>query len=215
MENYTKEELVANYKKFMKILEKYFEGERLEKLQEMYSPDNLGNRLILAPASGNLHYHSAYVGGYMDHIFNIGKAVQGVKILYEKMGGKVDFTDEEMYFSAIHHDLGKLGDLEFENYIPQDSQWHRENRGELFKQNPDIQFMKVPDRALYLLNLFGIDMTQKEWLSIKLSDGMYEDANKSYLKTFNHDFALTTNLPHIIHWADHLSCVVEADHNYD
>ena len=34
--------------------------------------------------------------------------------VYEEVGGVVDFTLEELVFSALHHDLGKVGDLEHE-----------------------------------------------------------------------------------------------------
>ena len=32
-------------------------------------------------------------------------------------------TEEELVFSAINHDLGKMGDEENESYIPQTDKW--------------------------------------------------------------------------------------------
>ena len=46
---------------------------------------------------------------------------------------------------------------------------------------------------------------------IKLSDGMYDEGNQQYLKTFNPDQALRTNLPYIIHSGDFLACHAEYD----
>ena len=63
--NYTEEQLQQNYERFIAALKKVFTGERLEKLLHMYSEGELGIELTLAPASGKLHFHSAYVGGYM------------------------------------------------------------------------------------------------------------------------------------------------------
>ena len=73
MKQKTEQELKANYEKFLKILEKYFTGERLEKLLHMYSESELGGNLMISPASGNLNFHNAYPGGYIDHIFNVTK----------------------------------------------------------------------------------------------------------------------------------------------
>jgi len=213
MKKYTDEELLCNYEKFMSMLSDNFEGTRLYKLEKMYDEEALGGRLILAPASGKVFRHNAYPGGYIDHVFNVVKAVQAAKILYLKMGGIVDFTDEEMMFAAIHHDLGKLGDENFEYYVPEGSAWHWENQGSRFKLNPEIQFMKVPDRALYILNHFEIPVTQSEWLGIKLSDGTYEKANHAYLIAYSKEQSLKTRLPYLIHWADHMAVVTESCYN--
>ena len=40
------------------------------------------------------------------------------------------FTQEELLFAAMHHDLGKLGDGTKPYYLPQDSEWHRKNKNE-------------------------------------------------------------------------------------
>lgn len=210
--SYTEKELFANYEKFLKQLEKFFTGERLTKLQHLYSENEYGYRAIMAPASAKEHFHNAYIGGYLDHIMNVLTTSFGVKKLYEARGGNVDFTDEELAFSAIHHDLGKLGDKEQgEYYQLQESDWHRKNRGEIFKFNPDLQYMDVVDRALFILQQYQITCTWKETLAIKLSDGLYHEANASYLKSYNPEHELKTNLPRVLHVADYISCRCEYD----
>jgi hypothetical protein len=209
MKNYTEEQLLELYDSFIQLIESKFDGERRDKLTEMYSFDELGGRLIVAPASGRDFYHNAYPGGYMEHVVNVYKASFALKVLFERMGGEVDFTDEELAFATIHHDLGKLGDDKFEYFIPETSAWHRDNLGSIFKMNPDIQFMHVPDRALYMLNHYGVDMTQAEWLGIKLSDGAYDETARSYLIQFQRDKAMKYSLPYFVHWADHFSTVLE------
>lgn len=209
MKEYTTEELQENYDKFINIVNSVFEGERLEKLLYMYSEDELGEELILAPASGKKNYHSAYVGGYLDHVMNVCKNAYNIKTMFEKAGGLINFTDEELFFSALHHDLGKLGDGEEPYYIPETSDWHRENRLSVFKNNPKLHWMDVTDRALWLLNKYGIKYTQKEMLGIKLADGLYNEATKKYFINYNDGGFLKTELPYIIHWADHMSCRVE------
>lgn len=212
MKEYSETELKNLYDKFMALVEKTFRGERLERLRKLYSEDAYGIRLVMAPASAKSHFHNAYVGGYIDHIMNVYRASIGTKKLWETMGATIDFTDEELVFSALHHDLGKLGDLQQgEYYLPQDSDWHRKNRGELYKFNPNLQYMDVTDRALYILQQHQIVCTWKETLAIKLSDGLYHDAAASYLKSYNPDNELKTNLPRVIHAGDYLACRSEYD----
>lgn len=212
MKEYTETELNEKYDDFIKLLEKLFSGDRLDGLKKLYSEENYGIRLIMAPASAKVHFHNAYVGGYIDHILNVYKASIGTKKLWQAMGANIDFTDEELAFSALHHDLGKLGDLsQGEYYLPQTSDWHIKNRGEQFKFNPNLQFMNVTDRALYILQQFKIVCSWKETLAIKLSDGLYDESSESYLKSYNPANELKTNLPRVIHAADYLACRSEYD----
>jgi len=51
------------------------------------------------------------------------------------------FTTEELVFSAINHDLGKMGDEENESYIPQTDQWRRDKLGEDYMFNKEITIL--------------------------------------------------------------------------
>ena len=130
---------------------------------------------------------------------------------YEKVGGYKDWTDEELIFSALHHDLGKVGDLHGEYYIPQDNDWRRKTLGEVFTHNTEIDNMRVTDRALFLLQHFGVKVSLKETLAIKVSDGLYDEANTYYMKVFDASRSLKNHLPYIIHWADHMATQAEYD----
>ena len=52
-------------------------------------------------------------------------------------------------------------------------------------------------------------MTEQEFLAIKLTDGLYEEANKGYLMTYMDDFQLKTNLPTILHQGDMMASKLE------
>ena len=209
MKQKTEKELKDNYEKFIAVIKKYFTGDRLEKLLFMYSEEELGPNLAISPASGNAGYHNCYTGGYIDHIFNVCKKSLKVKELFIQLGGKVDFTDEELIFCALHHDLGKLGDVGHPYYVEQESDWHRKNQGSLFKQNPDINYFDVTHRALYTLQKYSIQYTQKEMLGIMLADGLYNKGNEKYFISYDENFQLKTELPYLLHWADHMSCRIE------
>jgi hypothetical protein len=207
----TETQVNENYERFIEFLKESFIGDRLEKLLKLYAEDNYGLRAATAPASGKLHFHYAHTGGYLQHIANVEKATRGTTKLYEMMGGTVDFTEEERIFCALHHDLGKLGNENGEYYVPNTDQWSITKRLETFKHNPKTQFWRVTDNALYVLQQHQIILTWKETLGIKLADGPYDDENLFYLKGFNPDQALRTNLPYVIHMGDFLSSRVEYD----
>jgi len=205
----TEAELKQNYDKFLAIVNKYFTGERLEKLLFMYSDDELGGNLMVSPASGNKNYHNAYEGGYIDHIFNVCKNALKMKKTFEEAGGVCDFTEEELIFVAIHHDLGKLGTKEELHYAPNDSKWHIENRGELYKRNEKNSFMAITDRTLFTLSQYGITINENEYFGIKLTDGLYDEDNEKYYKVYDTTKYLKSNIQYIMHWADHMSTVIE------
>ena len=214
--NLTDAEIQENYKEFLKFVGDVFTGERKEKLLKMYSDEDgsLGLPLATAPASMCEHFHLCHPGGYLQHIMNVIKLSFAGKKLFEIAGANIDFTDEQMIFSAMHHDLGKLGDPEFgEYYMPQDQDW-KYKKGEFYKMNPNLPYMEVTDRAIFLLQKFGITYDWKESLSIKLSDGLFNESNERYLKQYNPDLFLRTNLPRVIHTADYTACRAEYDRWY-
>jgi len=185
-------------------------SERTVKLLKFYT--DFEERVKTAPASSKLNYHCAYSGGYQDHILNVLDCSRMMKKLYEKMGGIIDFTDEELVFTALHHDLGKLGTLEDPYYLVQDSEWHRTNRLEVFKANDDAQYLDVNDGTIYLLQLYGIAVTQIEFLALKLTDGLYGNGAEAYLQQYGKGpFPMRNNLHRIMHWADHMAVSIEND----
>lgn len=195
--------------RFFDILKDAFKNDRYTKLKDMY--DLYGDRLIEAPASGKVHYHNAYAGGYIDHVLHVHDATLQMTRSLQKMGGLVDFTKSEAVMASIHHDLWKLGEPGGHPYYEiETSDWHRKNQGSMFKTSDKLPYMKVTDGAVYLLQKHGVVLTHNEWMAIKLSDGLYEDSNKGYL--MNHGkFPIHTNLGYVVHWADHMSCTVERD----
>ena len=209
MKQLTEQQIVDNWNKLMKLIEDTFEGERKEKLLKMYK--YFENRMSIAPASGKAHYHNAMVGGYVEHVLHVTDCAVQIKKLWESNGAEINFTDEELIFAAMHHDLGKVGDLEEDYYIPQDSDWHRKNQGSIFKHNPKLQYMSVTDRAIFLLGHFQISMSQWEYIGLRLTDGMYEEANKTYYMSYNPDWSLKSNIAYILHQADMMATHIEGD----
>ena len=209
MKQLTEQQILDNWNKLIKLVEDTFEGERKEKLIKMYK--HFEDRMVTAPASGKAAYHNAMVGGYVEHVLHVTDCAVQLKKLWESNGANINFTEEELIFAAMHHDLGKVGDLEQDYYIPQDSEWHRKNRGEIFKHNPNLQYMTVTDRAIFILNHFQITMSEWEYIGLRLTDGLYEEANKSYYMSYNPDWSLKSNIAYILHQADMMATHIEFD----
>ena len=85
--------------------------------------------------------------------------------MWQDAGATLDFTDEELVFAAMHHDLGKCGDeLGNEFYTPNESEWHIKNQGKIYNVNPDIEHMDVTDRSFFLLQQYGIKYSTRRVL---------------------------------------------------
>ena len=81
----------------------------------------------------------------------------------------------------------------------------------MYEYNDKLHYMTVTDRAVWLLAHFNIEMSQIEYLALRLTDGMYEDANKGYLMGFGEGKNLKTNLPLILHQADMMATRLEKE----
>jgi hypothetical protein len=124
------------------------------------------------------------------------------------------YTKEELVFSALNHDLGKMGDEENESYIPQTDNWRREKLGEDYMFNTKVPFASVPDRGLFLLQAHGIQYTFNEMITIQTHDGLYDEANKKYLMTYLPEQKPRTSLPFIVHQADLMAARIEFEREW-
>jgi hypothetical protein len=142
------------------------------------------------------------------HVVELAKQIAG---MWKQNGATINFTMEELVFAALHHDLGKVGDLAEDYYVVQDNNWFVEKRGEYFKFNPKLQHMTVTDRAIFLLQHFEISMTENEYIGLRLTDGLYEEANKSYYISYAPERSLKSNIAYILHQADSMATHIEYD----
>jgi hypothetical protein len=207
MKNLTAEELQQNFTKLIGYIDKHITGERKDQLKKLY--EDHAERIMFMPASGTEHYHNCFTGGYVDHVIRVIEGALAIKTVWKSFGSTINFTDEELVFAALNHDLGKIGSEDSEMYILNDSEWHRKNQGKIYKNNPANSFMTVPDRSLRLLADRGIRVSEHEWFGIKLHDGMYDESNKHYYISYDVNSRLRTSLPYILHQADQMAARVE------
>ena len=204
----TAEQLQLNWETFNNNINDHITGDRRQKLLDFYK--KYEERIILMPASHKKEYHSAFPGGYVDHVNRVVDASLKMYGVWEQFGMDTStFTIEELVFSAINHDLGKMGDSEHEAYIPQTDKWRKDKLGEDYMFNKKLAFAAVPDRGLFLLQEHGISYTFNEMIAIQTHDGLYDAANEKYLKAYMPEQKPRTSLPFILHQADMMAARIE------
>ena len=208
MKGISPEQMAENLAKFYSMIDKYISGDRKDKLLDMYK--NIEETLVMSPASTKVSHHNAFAGGYLDHVIRVTEAALVFEKVWDKFGQNKNYTTEELAFSALNHDLGKLGTNEQPVYIPNQSEWHRQNQGLMFNYNPAITHMRIAERSLFVLQSYGIPVSENEYLAIRLHDGLYEEANKQYYITYNKDTELRSNIAYILHQADLMSSKIES-----
>ena len=85
------EQIKVNFETFNEVLEKSFEGERLEKLQTL--TECLKERMMLAPASTKDWFNNAFPGGYLDHILRVNKIANQLHKLYSFHEANESYTE--------------------------------------------------------------------------------------------------------------------------
>ena len=204
----TAQQISQNWDTLMSRIDSYIAEPRRTQLKDFYS--KFQERIIMMPASYKKEYHNAFPGGYVDHVIRVIDSALKLNKVWIDMG--VDdstYTMEELVFSALNHDLGKIGDEYNESYIPQTDKWRQEKLGEDYMFNEKLAFASVPDRSLFLLQSYGIKYTFNEMVAIQTHDGIYDEGNKKYLMSFTPGQKPRTALPFILHQADLMASRIE------
>jgi hypothetical protein len=138
--------------------------------------DELGERILACPASIRVDQYGCYPGGLVDHALKVTATMRKLNDAYN-----LDLSVSSILKTGLLHDIGKIGDLTTDNFIEEDSSWHREKLGKLYKFNEDLNRMSVSHRTLCILQNFGIVLTSDEWLAIQLSQGSHFEENRFYV----------------------------------
>jgi hypothetical protein len=203
------EKIKSNWEMYRAIVNATFPT-RSEQLNRLY--DDLEDRMVMMPASSVAHFHNAFAGGYVDHILRVIDCTKALYVTWKSMGADMSgYTEEEMIFAAMHHDLGKVGFPGEGNEVYQieTSDWHRKNQNKMYRHNENIPFTMVPDLSIWLLQEYGVKLSWNEYQAIKIHDGMYDDANKPYFVARSAQAKLKTNLPILLHHGDHMAAQIE------
>tara|TARA_R110000824_G_scaffold81446_9_gene204782 strand:+ start:3188 stop:3787 length:600 start_codon:yes stop_codon:yes gene_type:complete len=149
-------------------------GSRKEKITEVF--DVIGERFATTPASTNLKYHSCYRGGLMVHTLNV---LQGMLAINDALYG---CDKESILIAGLFHDIGKIGSVfpSLPLYIDNDSQWHIEKLGMVYKYNPEINDCLTHSlRSIRILTQLNFPLLDNEFVAILTHDGWFEEANRA------------------------------------
>lgn len=195
----TPEQIQENYERFRSLVMKTGDH-RVAALEKFF--DHFEERLALCPASAKTHFHNCFPGGLVEHSLRVLKNCNRLVQVYK---GEVEINQQEMIFSCLMHDIGKLGDIDNERYVPQTSDWHAK-QGNLYEYNPKMTFITTPHMGIFILQHFGVTLTANEFKSILLNDGQYAPGNLEYkLKE--------DDLPLLVHQADVMATLMEKKNN--
>lgn len=162
-----KHELEENFDTFREFCESL--GERSKSALELV--DFFKERLALAPAAMSSKHSGAYLGGLIsENLKLLENATKIVKTF------SLDVSSESLILCCLFRNIGLLGTKEVDLYVDQTNEWRRDNLNEVFACNPNISFMTVTDRTVFLLQQFGIKLEEDEFLAITLSN----NDNKRY-----------------------------------
>jgi hypothetical protein len=159
----------TNWKTFEKWCEQL--GDRTAPVREMLN--HYEERACLAPASSRVEFHNAFPGGFIDHSLRVLRTTIDLAAAL-----KVKVPKEALIISTLFHDWGKLGTLEDEYYLPNDSEWHRK-RGQMYVKNPKMVLSNA-QLSLFTLSHFNVKLSTDEYTAILLNDGPNADANREY-----------------------------------
>lgn len=149
--NISVSDIKRNWKIFSTILN------RLEDTQIDNLLETLGQRLAVSPSNQTKGQYGSYAGGLVETSTKLGKAMQA---LNEFHGNPVDI--KSVYKVGLLHDIGRLGTLTDDYFLQQDSDWHREKLGHMFKVNSEIKTTHL-QRTLFILSQFQIVLSEEEF----------------------------------------------------
>ena len=140
--------------------------------------DALGERLIMCPASPRTDQYGCAPGGLIEHALRV---TQTMRTLNSSLD--MNIATASILKVGLLHELGKVGDLSKRYFVEQDSSWHREKLGQLYKYNEDLNKMSVSHRTLWLLQHHGVVLTNDEWLAVQLAAGFHFEENRFYVNS--------------------------------
>ena len=164
------EDLQNNWKRFEKLCGRLCNHHVMELLGE------LGERLLMCPASSRDNHYGCHPGGLIEHALETTAMMRTLAGAYS-----MDIPIAALLKVGLLHEIGKVGNLTQDYFVEQESDWHREKLGQLYKYNEEIPKMSVSHRTLFLLQHFGITLTSDEWLAIQLASGSHREQNRFYV----------------------------------
>jgi hypothetical protein len=168
------EEFIANnFTKVESLVKEYVTDKNNKQTQMLAFLQRFQERIMLCPGTHTKDHYNAYPGGLLQHIIDV----------YDWLNKFAEKTITDTYDTfvtiSVLHDIGKLGTAKQEYYLPTKEKWKRE-KGIFYDINPEISFVKIPHRSLYLAQVWHIPLKEEEFMAILLSAGQNDECNREY-----------------------------------
>lgn len=168
------EKLLDNFQKYSSLLTKYFPDEGTSRLLE-----DLGLRLTTAPR-GMTSEEGGDPGKLIEFLLRVTLVANDHSKALIAREGDESIDRRSVARVCLVHEIGKIGSLEEDLFVVQESQWHKDKLGQNFKYNDKCSKMSTSHRTLCLLQHYGISVTPDEWIAILTSQGMQYPENAFY-----------------------------------
>lgn len=149
------EEIENNWKQFESIID------RLDNPQIKIMLSELGERLAIAPANARNTDKGSETGGLIKNTLEILKLSR----MIDAATGK-QCNPKTLYKIVILHNIGTIGTVENDLYLPQDSNWHLEKLGMIYKVNPKLVGQDKIDLTFIMLANYGVKLELEEFQAI-------------------------------------------------
>ena len=143
----SKEKILKNAKKFNETGVKH--GFLTDDLINLLGPEFIG-----APACSTTNLYNAFEGGLVLHILNTTKYAVSIN---EMLPEDKQVNATSLIKLCFLHQIGKS-----KMFVEQTSQWHKDNKGEMFKFNEDLLSMTVTERSVYYALSSGVSLSEDE-----------------------------------------------------
>lgn len=144
-----------------------------------------------APCSGGYHLSCEFgLVHHTRHVMELAEKI-GVSLLG---GAEYNKIHDSVVIAAALHDLGKMGQFEKSNYVPNVLKDGKPSKTKPFATNPDLLYVDHEIRSVAIASMF-IDLTEEEQFAILYHNGMYGPLKYSLQ-------GKETPLYMLIHWAD-------------
>jgi len=167
------EQILEQFEKYCSVLKRVIGTPAAERLA-----NSLGDRLAISPR-GLTEDTGGSPGGLVDFSLKVASTAKTLSVNFGETKSLVKVS--------LLHELGRVGGLESgtDLYLIQDSDWHRDKLGQIYKYNEDCPKMNAAHRTLWLLSHLGVDLTREEWLAINVGQGMHLPENQFYANSLN------------------------------
>jgi len=161
------ENLLEQYEKFKSILSKVVSESNVEKLDELF-----GEKILFCPRGTKLE-DGGFPGALVEFSLRVASEAKS-------LAGKFNQPVKSAVKVSLLHELGKIGNLDQDFYIQQDSDWHREKLGQTYKYNDLCSRVSISHRSVWIANQSGIVLTEDELVAILTGQGLHLDENSFY-----------------------------------